>query len=70
MQEVPVLGHHEEDQAVDEAQEFVEPFGEVHFAGFQFGREVGVGFEETGAEHLERDLDLVGQAIPGNFTFL
>ena len=36
MQEVPVLGHHKEDQAVDEAQEFVEPFGQVDLAGAQF----------------------------------
>ena len=63
VEQVPVLGHHQEDQAVDEAQKLVEPFGEIDLAGFQLGREIGVGFEEAGAEHLERDLDLVGQPV-------
>ena len=61
-EEVLVLGDHQEDQPVDEAQEFVEPGGEVHLARFQPGGQVGVGLEESRAQYLERDLDLVGQA--------
>lgn len=30
VEEVAILGHHQEDQAVDEAEEFVEPLGQVH----------------------------------------
>ena len=63
MEQVPVLGHHQEDQAIDEAQKLVEPFGQVDLAGFQPVGEIGVGFEEAGAEHLQRRLDLVGQPV-------
>ena len=42
--------------------------GEVHLAGFQPGGEVGVGLEEARAQNLERDLDLVGQAVARGFA--
>ena len=70
VKQVAILGHHEEDQAVDKAQEFVEPLGQVHLAGFQPGGKVGVGLEKAGAKNLERDLDLRGKAVAGNFAFL
>ena len=70
VEEVPVLGHHQEDQAVDETQELVEPFGQVHFAGMQFRGQVGVGLEETRAEQFEGQLDLTGQAITRGFALL
>ena len=69
VKQVPILGHHQEDQAIDEAQKLVEPFGQVDLAGFQPGGEIGVGFEETGAEHLERDFDLGRQPVAGSFAF-
>jgi len=70
VQQVAILGHHQEDQAIDEAQEFVEPFGQVYLARFQLVAQVGVGLEEAGAEHLERELDLDGQPVAGNFALL
>ncbi|MNJ36806.1 hypothetical protein D3C77_316080 [compost metagenome] len=70
VEEVPILGHHQEDQAVDEAQEFVEPFGQVHFAGLEFRGEVGVGLEEARAEQFEGQLDLTSQTITRGFALL
>jgi len=49
VQEVAIFGHHQEDQAVDEAKEFVEPLGQVDLARFQLVAQVGVGLEEAGA---------------------
>ena len=63
VEQVPVLGHHQEDEPVDEAQKLVEPFGEVDLAGSQLRREIGVGFEETGAQRLQRRLDLFGEPV-------
>ena len=60
VQEVAILGHHQEYQAVDEAEEFVEPLGQVDLARFQPIAQVGIGLEKAGAEHLERELDLDG----------
>ena len=70
VQEVAILGHHQEYQAVDEAEEFVEPFGQIDLTRFQLGGKVGIGLKETGAEKFERDLDLKGQTLAGDFAFL
>ena len=70
MEEISIFGHHQKDQAIDEAQESVEPIGQVDLARCQPGGEIGVGFKETRAENLERKLDLDGQAVAGDFAFL
>ena len=64
-----ILGHHHEDQAIDEAQKLIEPVGQIDFAGFQLGGKIRVGFKKAGAEHFERELDLVGKAVSCNFAF-
>ena len=69
MKQVPVLGHHQENQPIDEAQKLIEPFGQVDLAGFQPGGEIGVGFEKTGAEHLERGFDLGRQPVADRLAF-
>ena len=69
MKQVPILSHHQEDQAIDEAQKLIEPFGQVDLAGFQPGGEIGVGFQKTRAEHLERRLDLGRQPVAGSLAF-
>ncbi len=70
VQEVSILGHHQEDQAIDEAEKFVEPFGQVDLARFKLGGEVWVGLEEAGTENLERLLDLIGQFFARSLAFL
>ena len=69
MEEVAVLGYHEEDQAVDEAEKLVEVVGEGELAGLDLGAEVGVRVEKARAEELQRLFHLTGKAVAGGLAF-
>ena len=70
MKEIAVLRDHQEDEAIDETEKFVEPAGERNIAGLEALGEIGIGFEEAGAEELQRELNLTGETVAGGLTFL
>jgi hypothetical protein len=65
MQDTAIFDNEEEDELVSETKQFVPEVISVEDAGRQVVANLGVRFEEAGAQFFERLLDTVAEAVSG-----
>ena len=67
VEQIAVLRHHQKDEPIHQAQEFIEPVRQGDVAGFQLAGQIMVGAQESGTQHLEGLPHLARQTVPGGF---
>src|SRR5271165_96429 len=65
MQDTAIFGHEEEDELVDETEQLMAEVVPVEGAGRQVVADLGVRFEEAGAQFFDGLLDTVAEVVPG-----